>query len=926
MTDYNLPEELKKYMDSVASALERGGVDALAREGILRDIASRISEMRSEERLPDTEILSRMDPPAAYLDVPTQPPSEITLQTPPKPRLAVRFWGSALNVAAVAASAIAIFIGAAFGYGNPLFGGSLAPSRLHMGLLIPVPFIIAWSATAVGRASLHRPRVTAFLNGYLIAVGLFYSIAILPLSTEFFGGIHFGRVLIYALTHPMSLMWLPIALILFLVICSPFPTFAAGCVQGLRMRRRLAMGERRSAFILWLAGAASVLAVLGGWECYRSLTDSALERAIRGTEEETRSGVAALERLGTRNAVLESCYGRSAMPKSVYFMFWRIGDRAVDLYKPAEYQALYYRMTGRDFRDERRASPQDGWQDGWRERNLAQGEIGGDAVGSSVRRLELASAALDISAASSPDGLDAGSSVAYAEMTMEFMNNGYASREARCQIILPPGGVASRLTLWIDGEERESAFGDRSDVKDAYRDVAVVRARDPALLTTAGPDRVLLQCFPVLPKKSMKVKVGFTLPLIPDGEESALVLPYFAERNFAYAPDMRVALWAESRAPISAGELSYLMEETMTPPASGGGTADEPGRAIHAVRGEIGPDSLASYALYLPSPRHDVAYRSELAGVVGYSSIAEVSPLPDRFIAVVLDTSASMAASSAADSYGLGGFDWRSALERLPDRARVALFAGGLQLPPMDRDEALLKWPDAVRLIKFEGADEQASNLEYAWDLCAGERNSAVLWIHGKLPFDISDTTGLEQRFRRRPNVGEAGSPPIFSLQTEPGANRLEEDLPGIISLVFPGIRTSGSRHLSRVLAASMYPRMRSREQIFSLQAPAGCQISEASSLAARLAYAGEIARRAASGRTITDDERERAREMRIVTAATGAVVLENAEQYEIHNLDPSSNTQSVPTIPEPEEYALMAAVCALLALAYLKRRMPRRF
>ena len=94
-----------------------------------------------------------------------------------------------------------------------------------------------------------------------------------------------------------------------------------------------------------------------------------------------------------------------------------------------------------------------------------------------------------------------------------------------------------------------------------YRDVAVVRRRDPALLTTAGPDRVLLQCFPILPRKTMKVKVGFTLPLIPEGERSALALPYIAERNFSYAEDMTVRVWAESNTPLFNGAGGSLTEE-----------------------------------------------------------------------------------------------------------------------------------------------------------------------------------------------------------------------------------------------------------------------------------------------------------------------------------------------------------------------------
>ena len=632
-----------------------------------------------------------------------------------------------------------------------------------------------------------------------------------------------------------------------------------------------------------------------------------------------RSGVSALRRLGARRAVLESCYGRYAMPRSVYSMFWRARRARGDLYTPAEYQALYYKMTGRDFRDEKRAAS----RADWREENFINEESGGDAVGASVRRLEMTSAAIDISASSSTDGLDAGASVAYAEMTMEFLNESEASREARCQIILPPGGVASRLTLWIDGEERESAFGDRSDVREAYRDVAVVRRRDPALLTTAGPDRVLLQCFPILPGKTMKVKAGFTLPLIPEGERSALVLPYIAERNFSYDDGMTVQVWAESNTPVFDGAGHSLTEETVGAPASLGGLAD-PTRPFYAVRGKIDPGSLSSSVLYLASPKPGEVYRAEFAGVTGYSSIAEISALRDRFVAIVLDTSASMA-GQFAPLEDWDGFDWHSVIERLPSRARVALFAGGLRLPPMGRDEALREWPDALKRVKFEGADEQADNLERAWDLCSGERNSAVLWVHGKLPFDIADTSGLEQRARRRPNAGEAGSPQIFSFQVIPGPNRLEEDLPDIIRLASPGNNMALEERLSRVLSMVLYPRMKSQEQIFSLQTLAGRRIFESSSHVVRLAYAHEIAGYASSGEKIPDEAREKAREMRLVTPATGAVVLENAEQYAEHGLDPSSNTRSIPTIPEPEEYALMAVVCALLALTYFKNRAYRR-
>jgi hypothetical protein len=177
---------------------------------------------------------------------------------------------------------------------------------------------------------------------------------------------------------------------------------------------------------------------------------------------------------------------------------------------------------------------------------------------------------------------------------------------------------------------------------------------------------------------------------------------------------------------------------------------------------------------------------------------------------------------------------------------------------------------------------------------------------------------------RRRPNIGEAGSPFVFSLQIIPGANRLEEGIPGIIRL--PSLYGEGlEKRVSDVFAKLLYPRFNDTDLKLSIAPPYVFGTTQGSPHIVRLAYAGEIARKVAAGETVTGEEIEQARELRIVTPLTGAVVLESMEQFVRHGLDPSSASQSVPTIPEPEEYALMAVVCALLASAFLKDRASRR-
>src|SRR6185369_17616494 len=106
--------------------------------------------------------------------------------------------------------------------------------------------------------------------------------------------------------------------------------------------------------------------------------------------------------------------------------------------------------------------------------------VGGEAVAGRVKGLSLQSSRMD--AVAEPD-----SATVYCEWTLEFKNVSSLDREARAQISLPPGGVVSRLTLWVNGEEREAAFSGRSHVREAYQQVAVVQRHDPVLVTTCGP-------------------------------------------------------------------------------------------------------------------------------------------------------------------------------------------------------------------------------------------------------------------------------------------------------------------------------------------------------------------------------------------------------------------------------------------------------
>jgi hypothetical protein len=82
-----------------------------------------------------------------------------------------------------------------------------------------------------------------------------------------------------------------------------------------------------------------------------------------------------------------------------------------------------------------------------------------------------------------------------------------------------------------------------------------------------------------------------------------------------------------------------------------------------------------------------------------------------------------------------------------------------------------------------------------------------------------------------------------------------------------------------------------------------------------RLWAVGEVER----GCRIAVDCQKLAIEQHLVTAVTGAVVLETAEQYERAGLEPADESSSVPTVPEPATWLLMAMMAMLVF--YERRR-----
>ena len=378
---------------------------------------------------------------------------------------------------------------------------------------------------------------------------------------------------------------------------------------------------------------------------------------------------------------------------------------------------------------------------------------GGTQVGGRIRGLDLVSSRIDGSISSAD-------AAGYLEWIVEFRNTSPQDREARVQFALPPGGVVSRATLWVNGEEREAAYGGRGAVRAAYERVAVQQRRDPLLVTTKGADRVLAQAFPVPGNGgTLKFKIGITAPLEFDGpNRSRLVLPAIVDRNFSFAEDARHNVWLESKTALTVSAAGLVTTE-VTP-------------GLHRVMGTVGDTTLARTRPAIVAVREAgiapvVARLGQGAEIV--QEITSSPPIVPSALMIVVDGSARVAGAAAGIT---------AALDKIPAGTPVGLVIAAEPIRKLE----VAPWSEATKLAAAEmiaatdfagGQDNTRALADALLDLEKFD-GAALLWVHGPQPITFRDTAGhLEQaatRLVRRPQV--------WLMATEPGPNEALPDLP----------------------------------------------------------------------------------------------------------------------------------------------------
>ncbi|MGL5632290.1 MAG: VIT domain-containing protein [Azovibrio sp.] len=729
--------------------------------------------------------------------------------------------------------------------------------------MVPLANGLLWFALVRNRP--HRARLLAWLNAFAISISLFYTLFFLTFAPYAFILILFFGIGLLPLSPFFSLIY---------------------ALAGRRWLRRMAEAEGLPPLPRMWKGVALGLAAILLVSLPDGLTQIGMGMAASESEKTRIAGLNLLRTVGDENIMLEYCYSNK---RTAIGSLRRLINLASSL-NNEKAQKIYYQVTGVAFHEQPRPETV-----GTRYRfrsDMADTGISKD--------LKLVNSSMEAS-------VDADAAITYLEWTLIFKNKGNRTHEAITQIALPPGTVVSRLTLWIDGEEREAAFGERGRVSQAYNKV-VRSMRDPALVTTAGKDLVQLRIFPVLPgEQEMKVRIGMTVPMVMNRPERALLsLPALRGQNFGVTPELQHQILIASKSTLEGGPLFKKL-----------------------VRNGWKSSLQASLAVSELDRANTVitAYRNRgvqrvwsTDGKSGTDRIVvqQVQQYPvwqPKQVALVIDGSGAL--KNRRETL-------LQVLENFPKNIPARIFLAG-----EDRVEQLGIVEARTRLknLEFVGGQDNASALAAAHKWSSSNPDSAILWLYGPQPV-VPESTGPLLQFQ-----GEVSHPVrLFTLELLPGVNRILENLEGIAPEKSAIASITGIPRMERIekgldellnqwQVGGVYFVL--KREISSADAEHGRSGPKTSEHLARLWALDEVNRMLESKTAQVADAVLLAQRYQLVTPVTGAVVLERQEQYDEAGLEPVA-PGTVPGVPEPEEWALMLIALCLLIWQFCRYRRHR--
>lgn len=728
------------------------------------------------------------------------------------------------------------------------------PTLFHVLLVGFVPIANAHLLWAIYKQKYERTTLLGWTSGIALGITIFYSFIFLPVSPISFIGILFLGVGFFGFS----------------------PMFAYWATYKLRKYYRNATATKNIGFN-WRAtivGLIIAVSVVGISESRYLITNHGLQLMTSKSVEDQNRGVKLIRNFGDENYLLR-------LSKSYRKSFY-VSDTFYQLIKPSNIQTngieseAYYRLNG--INTDNMGTPT---RFGFSNEEVERWQN---------RDISLITSVMEGS-------IDNDASLGYLEWTFEFQNNAEIGQgEAIGQIQLPKDSVVSRLTLWVNGEEREAAFAERTKVTEAYQKV-VSSKRDPVLVTTSGKDRVDMKCFPIMPNAGkMKVRIGITFPLVLDDNKSGLLnLPYFRERNFVIIENFqhKISLLATNELQANSDALNIAREDRFYVMR---GILTESNLVTSAIRAERSEEKTSVWAKY-----DNTFIKQEI--------IENISTKPSRYI-FVLDTSKSMRSEKQNILF---------AIQDLPENKEISLIltnGNGLNTE-MAYPHIINGKPQgiAAKIVQteFGGGTDNLPALIKAWELAKEDKNGVVIWIHSPQTFQFITSKDLAKKLVRSSNQTE-----IYNLPIGYGKDLVENELTDLNFLRnvsrFGDIKTYLNRLISQLDNTT-----KGLKYARTIDTKAKETVDKKTSKHMIRLWAFDEINEVLASEKDEVSAIELATKYQLVTPVTGAVVLETQEQYDEAGLNPVEKNV-VHAVPETETYILMIIGLVIFLFVYKKQ------
>jgi hypothetical protein len=608
----------------------------------------------------------------------------------------------------------------------------------YMSVLYALPLLSLTSTRLARRPGMLNVILAGFCNGLCGATALTLMITslIVPGTQPFFETLH-------QMSDQLAVLIILVlvgATFSFVPLLAFFASFSNWRTRGVVSPRG------RFSIIGFVAGLAVVISPMVS----PTLTHMVLEDSVHANEVKQRAMVRFLRIFGDKDELLSHCYGywyvdehpqcrkNDALKLCLNWIFQR-DDR--DYVEVEWARTLYYRVIGRPFNA---SSNKTTWNV-----HSYDSDVAGTSVGGKVAGLALADSMLR-------GELCAEDQVATYEWTFVLENPTQDSQEARAQISLPPGGVVSNAILWVDGKPRQALVCDRFAARQAYQQV-VYGQRDPLLISDVGNDKVLMQCYPVLPGKKMKVQVDITLPVRTDRRGHALAsLPILTEANFDLPKQQKVDMSLDYIWSLKLGN----QPESETPIATS---------TMNRLFASVPTTSLENHFPYLITQR---VFASQVAPRTNVAS-------RNKNLVVVIDGAVGIQPHLSQIV---------RALEKIPGETNTTFLIASDEISsiaPAGTSRGMIL--EALREAPFLGGPSNLAALSEAIDSVDDGPDGSVLWIHGPQP----DLYGEEREVFRKLLCDQA-TVSLYDFEVVGGPNKITEVV-GRPDLLFPGNRNESS-------------------------------------------------------------------------------------------------------------------------------------